>query len=287
VSNAAVLKDDYLGEYHVYEPHRAGLPPIRPYFRELWRRRAFAVELAKSTIRSTHHDTVFGVLWNVINPLLLAGVYYLLVAIISQATQPSDYFAHLLAGLFAFYFVAGCMSGGSASVTSAGRMIMNTAFPRMLLPLSAVYIAFRKFLPTMLVYLAVVLITHVGVSTTALLAIPMFMLLMVFGTGMGLLLATAQVYFRDTASFLPYVTRIWLYVSPVLFYPDAKFIEKIGPLIHLNPLYSLLGGWGDLLVRGDLIPAWMWIEAALWSFGTLALGAVVFMSRERDFAVRL
>ena len=120
VSNAAVLKDDYLGEYHVYEPHRAGLPPIRPYFRELWRRRAFAVELAKSTIRSTHHDTVFGVLWNVINPLLLAGVYYLLVAIISQATQTSDYFAHLLAGLFAFYFVAVCMSGGSASVTSAG-----------------------------------------------------------------------------------------------------------------------------------------------------------------------
>ena len=102
----------------------------------------------------------------------------------------------------------------------------------------------------------------------------------------ALLLATAQVYFRDTNSFLPYLTRIWLYVSPVLWYPEdlkpgLRFLEIF------NPLYPLLGGWGDLLVRGELIPWTMWAQEALWAFGTLFVGMFVFMSRERDFAVRL
>jgi teichoic acid transport system permease protein len=280
--------DDYLGEFHVYERHKAGLPPLRQYFRELWRRREFAVEMSRANIRANNSDTVFGVLWNVLNPLLLAVVYYLLVVVLrgGVGNMKPDYFAHLLAGLFAFYFVSGCMAGGASSVTSAGKMIMNTAFPRVLLVFSAVFIAFRKFLPTMLVYLVVAMFTHVGVPVTALLAIPMFMLMILFGTGLGMLLATAQVYFRDTAGFLPYFTRIWLYLSPVLWYPE-DVNAKLKPFEILNPLFSLLGGWGDLLVRGELIPWSMWALAVAWSFGTLIVGSFVFMSRERDFAVRL
>lgn len=287
-SATPVAVDDYLGEFHVYERHRAGLPPLKQYFRELWRRREFATEMSRANIRASNSDTVFGVLWNVLNPLLLALVYYLLVIVIRGGNNPlpSDYFAHLLGGLFAFYFVAGCMQGGASSVTAAGKIIMNTAFPRILLVFSAVFIAVRKFLPTMLVYIPVALITHVGIPWTALLAIPMFLLLIVFGTGMGMLLATAQVYFRDTQSFLPYFTRIWLYLSPVLWYPEAV-PAKLKPFEVLNPLFSLLGGWGDLLVRGELIPWSMWVLAFAWSFGMLLVGAFVFMSRERDFAVRL
>jgi teichoic acid transport system permease protein len=280
--------DEYLGEFHVYEPHKAGLPPLKQYFRELWRRREFAIEMSRAQIRSTSSDTVFGVLWNVLNPLLLALVYYVLVIVLKggKSNLAPDYFAHLLAGLFAFYFVSGCLTSGASSVTSAGKIIMNTAFPRMLVVLSAVYISFRKFLPTMLVYIPVALLTHVGIPWTALLAIPMFLLIMVFGTGMALLLATSQVYFRDTSSFLPYVNRIWLYLSPVLYYPESV-PQSLRALEIFNPLYPLLGGWGDLLVRGELIPWTMWLAAVLWSFGALVVGGLVFMSRERDFAVRL
>lgn len=288
-SATPVAVDDYLGEFHVYEPHKAGLPPLKEYFKELWRRREFAIEMSRAQIRATNSDTVFGVLWNVLNPLLLAVVYYLLVVVLKGGAHqlPHGYFAHLLAGLFAFYFISGCMAGGASSVTSAGKIIMNTAFPRILVVLSAVFISFRKFLPTMLVYFPVAFITGVGISWEALLAIPMFMLIIVFGTGMALFLATSQVYFRDTSSFLPYFTRIWLYVSPVLFYPDDSFIVKLGVLELFNPLFFLLGGWSDLLVRGELIPWNMWAGAIFYSFATLLIGAVVFMSRERDFAVRL
>jgi ABC-type polysaccharide/polyol phosphate export permease len=285
-SSSPAVVDDYLGEFHVYEPHKAGLPPLRDYFKELWRRREFAIEMSRAQVRAQNSDTVFGVLWNVLNPLLLGAVYFVLIAILSGGFKKQDQFAHIMAGLFAFYFVSGCMAGGASSVTSAGKIIMNTAFPRMLVVLSAVYIAFRKFLPTIPVYVAVALITKVGLSWTVVLAIPMFFLIMLFGTGMALLLATSQVYFRDTSSFLPYITRIWLYTSPVLWYPeDVK--KGLRALEIFNPLYSLLGGWSDLIVKGELIPWTTWVAAFLWSVGTLIVGAIVFMSRERDFAVRL
>src|SRR3954447_23386724 len=69
-------------EQHVYEPHRIGLPPIAPYVRELWRRREFAFELSRTKLQSQHYDTVFGQLWLVLNPLLLALVYFVLVDIL-------------------------------------------------------------------------------------------------------------------------------------------------------------------------------------------------------------
>ena len=68
--------------YHQYGPHRAGLPPLVKYFRELWHRRAFAAEMSRATMRGANTLTYFGQAWLVLNPLLLAGVYYMLVTII-------------------------------------------------------------------------------------------------------------------------------------------------------------------------------------------------------------
>ena len=81
-ARSSTAEDEYNGERHVYEPHRAGLPPLVPYFRELWRRRTFAFELSRTSMHAANTDTVFGQAWLVINPLLLSGVYYILVDII-------------------------------------------------------------------------------------------------------------------------------------------------------------------------------------------------------------
>src|SRR3954465_11042441 len=93
-------EDEFTGERHVFVPHAAGLPPLRSYVREMWRRREFALELSRTRLRSQHFNTVFGQLWLVLNPLLLAGVYFVLVDIIRPSSRGLDFFAHLMAGLF-------------------------------------------------------------------------------------------------------------------------------------------------------------------------------------------
>jgi teichoic acid transport system permease protein len=274
-------------EFSRYTSKKSGLPPVRGYLKDVWRRREFAQELASSTLRAQQSTTFFGQLWLVINPLLLATVYYVLVIILSGGkNKGAEYFTHLLAGLFAFYFVAGCMSGGASSVTSAGKLVMNQAFPRLLLPIAAVMVAIRRFVPTMVVYLIISLALSRPFSFVQLLVIPSFILLIIFGVGLAALFATMQVYFRDVASLLPYISRIWLYVSPILYYAD-QIPAAFAAAMPFNPLYGLMGIWTETLSQGELPPASLWINAVAWTVISICVGTYFFLRKEREFAVRL
>ena len=211
--------------YHHYGPHRAGLPPLIPYFRELWHRRAFAAEMSKAVMRGSNTSTFFGQLWLILNPLLLAGVYYLLVTVIRGQHDPT-FFTHLCLNLFAFNLVSTAINSGATSVTSSGKLLMNTPFPRLLIPLSAVRTAFFRFLPTVPVYFVFHLIFLTDVWHPKMLLSLYFLGTMVlFGMGCAAFFAALQVYFRDTSSFLPFFVRVWMYLSPVLWTPER--IENV------------------------------------------------------------
>ncbi len=283
-------ENQFTTTHHVYVPHKAGVPPLRPYVTELLRRREFATELSRSNLRSANTLTFFGQLWMVLNPLLLAAVYFLLVQILSGGRHGWSFFAQLTGGLFTFYFVSGAMQTGAASVVGGGKLLLNTAFPRLLMPFSAVRTAFFRYLPTLPVYLVFHLIAGLPFNLGTFAALPFLFMLIVFGLGISALFATLQVYFRDTASFLPYINRIWLYASPVLWSIEQvppKFQSVIGVLEVVNPLHSLLGGYMEALSHGTVPHLSTWLIAAAWSFGAFAVGSLFFVSREREFAVRL
>src|SRR5215210_6219550 len=244
-------EDEFTGERHVYEPHSVGLPPLGSYVRELWRRREFAVELSRTQLREQHFNTVFGQLWLVLNPLLLAAVYFVLVDILrTRGANTEGFFAHLMACLFAFYFIHNAITVGVKSVTKGGRLILNSAFPRALLPLSAVITAFMRFLPTIVVYAPVHVISGLPFGPHLLWTLPILALLILLACGLSMLVAAAQVYFRDLSSFLPYVLRIWLYISPVLYYA-TEVPDRYKVILDVNPLGGLLTAWSDVLNRGQ------------------------------------
>jgi teichoic acid transport system permease protein len=284
-------REEFTPPVHVYEPHKAGIPPLGPYIRELWRRREFASESSKATLRAENTLTVFGQLWMVLNPLLLAAVYYLLVAVLSGGRAPGglnkwEYFSHLTAGLFAFYFVSNSMMAGASSVVGGGKLLLNTSFPRLLMPFAAVRTAFFRFLPTVPVYLLFHILAGNPWTVGTFTSIVFLGLLVVFGLGVAAFFATVQVYFRDATSFLPYFNRIWLYASPVLWLIDS-IGAKFRSLATINPLYSLLGGYTEGLTEGHVPALSVWLTASAWAFGMLIIGSLYFISREREFAVRI
>ena len=272
---------------HVYEPHRVGLPPLRPYIRELWKRREFAFELARTSLRSQHFDTVVGQVWLLLNPLLLSCVYFVLVDIIRQNTGGIDFFAHLMAALFAYHFVTDAIRQAVKSVTGGGRLILNTAFPRILLPAASVLVAIRKFLPTVFVFIPVAFLAEIPFGLHLLWVLPIIGLLLVLAMGLSMIVAAGQVYFRDLKTFLTYGLRVWLYASPILYYADEVRDRGYEILLVVNPLAPLLTAWSDVIDRGlTPDPADLAIGAA-WAFAVFIGGALFFMSREREFAVRL
>jgi ABC-type polysaccharide/polyol phosphate export permease len=282
----AVPDDEFTAEHHVYEPHKIGLPPLGPYVKALWQRREFAVEMARTELRSQHFNSAFGQLWLLLNPLLLAGVYFVLVDILRSGSRPAGFFAHLMAGLFAYYFVSGAVRAATRSVTSGGKLILNSAFPRTLLPLSEVLVAFIRFLPTIVIYVPVHLISGRPVGLVDLWLIPLLALLVILVSGLAMLVAALQVYFRDLKDFLPYLLRVWLYASPVLYYAH-EVPGRYALILKVNPLGGLLTAWSDVLIGGRSPYATSLALAAGWAFALFVGGALFFISREREFAVRI
>lgn len=269
----------------VYEPFRAGLPPLRKYWRSLWSRRTFIAEYSRSELREQHFDSIFGQLWLILNPLLLSGVYFLLIVIIGGSGGAIRY-GHLTASLFLFYLISNSLSGGVKSVTAGQRLILNTAFPRMMLPISATVIAFFKFIPTLFVFFIMRTVLGLPFGWEMLWAIPIILIALVFALGVAILISTINVYFRDIASFLPYLIRTLLYLSPIL-YEASALKPELRILEHINPLFALLDSWSTAIVYAQTPELSSMLAASGWAFGVLLVGTYFFLSREREFAVRL
>jgi teichoic acid transport system permease protein len=269
----------------IYEPFRAGLPPMRAYMRSLWSRRTFISEFSRSELREQNYGSVFGQLWLILNPLLLSAVYFLLIYVIGGSSD-SIRFGHLTACLFLFYLMANSLTGGVKAITSGQRLILNTSFPRIMLPLSATIIALFKFIPTVLVFVVIHAIIGLPYSWQMLWSIPILLIALIMALGMAILISCINVYFRDISSMLPYFTRSLLYLSPIL-YEATNISSRIKTLEIANPIFYLLDSWSRVVVHAQAPSMNGLIHATIWAFLIFFTGTYFFLSRERDFAVRL
>jgi teichoic acid transport system permease protein len=141
------------------------------------------------------------------------------------------------------------------------------------------------FLPTIAVYFVLhfILGQPFGLS---LLALPLLIAIQtVFNTGLAMLFAPLMVFYRDTAGFLPYTTRLWLYMTPAL-YSIREIPPGLKTYLRWNPLYPLFGAL-EQVFGGRFPSAGYVLGASAWAFGIFFVGVVAFLARERDFAVRL
>lgn len=289
-SNAATADQ----EVTVYEPHQGKLPPLRRYGRHVWERRRFAFELARTNLKAQHYDTFLGQVWQVLNPFLLAMVYYFAWGIIaggagkaqeSGSAAGDSYLAFIVGGLFLFYFTRNAMGLGAGSIVGGGGLLMNSAFPRAILPLSSTISALLMYLPTFVVFLGFHLAFGGDLAWSMLLIPVLFAVLFIFNFGLAMAAAALTVYFRDTSSFLPYLLRIWLYLSPILWTLE-QVPERFRAFLVLNPLVPYLTVW-HRLVAGEAPETSMLVAAGVWTVVAPLAGGWFFLSREREFAVRV
>lgn len=295
--NSAGKNESFVPRIQVFEPHRASLPPVLPYIREFWARKQFSFELARFADKAEYLGSNLGKVWLVLNPLLLAFVYFLLVTVLRGGSDKAHGFttlAHILIGLFTFYFAQNLINDGAQSITSGGRLILNQAFPRTLLVLSSAIRSFWQYVPTIPVYIAVVIIGKIFIPkaeihwlSPALLWVPVIIFfLAITAFGIALFFATMNVYFRDTTKLLSYTTRIWLYMSPVLWEP-SRLHGWHRAILYINPLGPALSSTSNIWILGKAPSASDLIGLALWALAALVIGGTFFISRERDFAVRI
>jgi teichoic acid transport system permease protein len=240
---AAALPDVPLAQLateHGLRPS-AARPPVLSYLRELWRRRTFIMAFATARNIAMYTEARLGQLWQVLTPLLNAGVYFLIFGVLLHINRGiHNYLAFLVTGVFVFNFTQRAFISTSKVISDSLPLIRALQFPRAALPLSYVMIEFQQMLLSMAVLVVIVVAVppHEPVTWYWLLAIPVLLLQTTFNIGVGLLVARIGSQVNDFSQLLPFLLRTWLYISGVLFsiaHLDVRTHRWVVALLEINP----------------------------------------------------
>ena len=259
-------------------------PSLKQYLRDVWSKRDFTTTGSFGDLRAQHMNTLFGGIWHLLNPLLLAAVYYLIFGIIFDAADRDghSYAAFLVTGIFVFHYTSKAMGAGSRTVISNLTLIQNLQFPRVVLPLAAVFTEAVAQVPAVLLMLLLVVTTEGAPSLVWLLVVPAFLLQSLFNFGLALVTSRLTFHFRDTQQLLPYVTRLWLYLSGVFY--GLERIPEGWPrtLFQLNPLHAFIDLNRQILLEHtlDLRSA---VLATTWAVLGALIGFWFFRAKEVDY----
>lgn len=259
----------------VYYTRRA-----RIYLKELWDRREFAWFLALGNFKSRNASTALGLFWWVLNPLLLSLVYWLVFGLIFPGARDLTY---LMAGMFVFHFTSHSMMGGANAILQNSRLLANQRFPRILLPIANIMESTFGFLVSLLLLLVLAVPISGNLPGTGIILLALLIpLQFLFNIGLGAITARLAVPFRDITNFLPYFTRVWLYLSPIIWplaFLETERAASFAPFVELNPMFSIIGVYRYALLGHPFDPTQL-IVFAVWSLTTAVVGIGLFVKYE-------
>jgi teichoic acid transport system permease protein len=259
---------------------------LRTYFTDLWNRREFAWFLAMGNLKARNASTALGLLWWVLNPLLLGLVYFFVFGVLfGGGNRPDDYIAYLLSGMFAFHFTNQSMSGGANAILQNAKLLANLKFPRLVLLISSLIESSVGFLASLAVYYVITWpILGVHPSRYTLLMVVVFPLHILFNLGLSAIVARLAVPFRDINNFIPYINRMWLYLTPIIW--PLTLLDDVDPtlrrVIELNPMFHFIALYRTALIGYPGYP--LQLEAVLvslaWAVAIFIIGVAGFIRYE-------
>ncbi|MDQ6911311.1 MAG: ABC transporter permease [Verrucomicrobiota bacterium] len=257
----------------------------RNYWRDLFRYRELFYFLAWRDVLVRYKQTVIGILWAVLRPLLTMIIFTVVFSRIAHLpAEGMPYPVMVFAAMLPWQLFATSLSEGSNSLISNSNLISKVYFPRLIVPASAVIVSFVDFAISM-VLLAVMMAFYRVWPGVYLLSLPLFTLLaLLASTGAGVWLAALNVKYRDFRYVVPFLVQFGLYISPVGF--SSNIVpEKWRLLYSLNPMVGVIDGFRWAISGGATsFPR----ESLVVSLITVALllvtGIWYFRKTERTFA---
>jgi len=252
--------------------------------KELWQYRELLYMLSLRRISVRYKQTVIGVVWVLLQPLMAMTIFSIIFG--KLAKLPSDgipyplfaYSALVIWGLFS----EGVTRSGSSLLQDA-QLITKVYFPRLIIPLSAVVSACIDFVISL--FLLLPLSYFYGLRPTwSLLLIPLVMLMtIILASGIGMILGSLSVRYRDFQHIVPFLMQVWLYCSPVVF--SLEIVPRsLLFWFYLNPMTGLINLF-RFAVTGETV---FNLNGIIWSMSVscliFLLGTIVFRSVEDSFA---
>ncbi|MGA2152339.1 MAG: ABC transporter permease [Geobacteraceae bacterium] len=255
------------------------------YWKDLWRFRELLYFLSWRDILVRYKQTVIGVAWSVIRPVLTMIVFTVIFGKLAKFPSGNAPYAILVyAAMLPWQFFANALSESSNSLISNANMISKVYFPRLIVPGSAVIVSLVDFLISFVV-LVVLMAWYQFMPSWRIVMVPLFLVMALLASlGFSLWLSALNVKYRDFRYIVPFIVQFGLYVSPVGFSSNVV-PEKWRLLYSLNPMVGVIDGFRWAILGGEAQIYWPGFLLSL-SLTLLVLygGVRYFRKTERIFA---
>lgn len=224
----------------------------------LWRYRGFVTNSIARDFQVRYRGSALGLLWTLLQPI---GTVVVLTVVFTRIMQPRlpgadafTYSIYLCAGIFSWGLFAEIVQRELNVFIEHGNYLKKSGFPRSSLPLIVAVTASINFLIAFTAYF--VFLSSIGrfPGWVVFSVVPIVLLIIMFAVGLGILLGTANVFFRDLGAAVPILLQFWFWLTPIV-YPIATVPDFVKGWLALNPLAPLIGALQDIFTQGRA-PAW-------------------------------
>ena len=252
--------------------------------------RALINQLVQRDIKTKYRRSVLGLLWTVLNPLLMMTVLSIVFSyFFSRYGDVENFPVDLLCGQVIFNFFNESTSIAMGSIVHSGELIKKVYVPKYLFPITKVMSSGVNLLSSMIALVIVMVATRSRVTPTVLLAVFPLLYVLLFSTGVSLFLSAAAVSFRDLMHLYSVVTTAWMYLTPVI-YPMS--ILDGAPkwavfIINANPLTAFIKIFRAVVLDGVTAPWILHVQSIVWCVIALVIGSLVFKKSQDKFILKI
>ncbi len=242
-------------------------------------------QLVKRDLTSKYKDSVLGIAWSFLNPLLIMIVFTAIFSMLF-GRQIDNYPVYFLSGRIIFDFYKSATQGAMRSIKGNASILKKIYVPKYMFTISKICYEFINFLITVIILFMVMFVTGAQFYLTAAYAIIPLFLLVILIFGIGLILAVCNTYFTDVEYLYSVFTLILMYAS-ALFYPMEIVPVTVQKIFSLNPIYCASTSFRECVVYGVIPDIYSLAYLGIFAITTLLIGIILFNMYNRKLALEL
>lgn len=252
--------------------------------KELWQYRELLYFLVWRDVKVRYKQTVIGAAWAVLQPLMAMLVFTLIFG--RLAKLPSDnipYPLFVYTALLPWQLFAFALTDSSNSLVNNQHLIRKVYFPRLIIPISSIFVGLVDFSISMVVLGGMMAYYHVMPGVQVLLVIPFLVLAIITALGAGLWLSALNIQYRDVKYVVPFLSQFWMFATPVV-YSSTSVPAKWRVVFGLNPMTAVADGFRKALLGTRTGSDSMMLISITMVLVVLLSGIIYFRRMERSFA---
>lgn len=242
-------------------------------------------QLVARDFKTKYKRSLLGVFWSFLNPLLTMCIQYVVFSTVFKSDIP-NYPVYLLIGIVSFNFFSEACGMALTSIIGNAGLITKVYMPKYIYPLTRVMSSVVNLVISLVPLFIVCVATGVHFHRSALLALYFLLCIVIFSLGLGLLLSTSMVFFRDTQFLWGVFSMMWMYATPV-FYPESIIPENMRFIQTINPLYHFLKNIRMCILDYVSPEPVVYVQCFLMALGALLIGALAFRLNQDKFVLYL